>query len=175
MLHIPPAQQNQGTKFNLVLLTLFNASHHPVERAGTGAVHAVGVVKFSRPINADAQQKFIVVKELAPIVIEQNAVGLQRVADLLTGLATFFLQFNRPSEEIYPHQGRLTALPGKADHGKAKLHVVFDQPLEHRIAHALPTLAKFGSPALVEAVFAINIAIRPGWLNQKRKRLHYNV
>jgi hypothetical protein len=76
MLDVYVVQQNQGAEFDLIFLAALDASHNALERAATGMVHAVSVVEFLRPVNADAEQKLVVVKEPAPCIVEQDAIGL---------------------------------------------------------------------------------------------------
>jgi len=63
----------------------------PVERSLAGMIDSVPVVKFFWPVDAYAEKKFIIVKEPAPAIVQQNSVGLKGIANLLAGAAVFFL------------------------------------------------------------------------------------
>ena len=51
-------------------------------------------------------------EELAPLVVEHGAVGLDGVLDVLARPAVTLDELDRTSEEIEAHQRRLAALPG---------------------------------------------------------------
>jgi hypothetical protein len=91
MLHVYIVQKDKSAEFDLIFLTALNTPHDPLESARAGVVHAVSVVEFLRSVDADAEEKLIVMEEPAPVIIKQNAIGLQRIADLLAGRAVLLL------------------------------------------------------------------------------------
>jgi hypothetical protein len=54
----------------------------------------------------------MLLKKLTPFIGKQGPVCLERIADNLMPDMRF-LQFNNPSEKIYPQQGRLSPLPNE--------------------------------------------------------------
>jgi len=69
MLDVYVVQQDQGAEFDLVPLASLDASHDSLERAGAGMVHAVLVVELLRSVDADTEQKLVLVEEPAPVVV----------------------------------------------------------------------------------------------------------
>lgn len=73
------------------------AVHHPVERASLAATDPVSVVQLPRAIDAQTYQKAVRPEELAPLVVEQHAVGLKGVLHDLAGPAVSFDDLARRS------------------------------------------------------------------------------
>jgi hypothetical protein len=86
--------------------------HDLLESPLAPLVLPVCVVKFLGPIQAQADKEAVLMKELTPLVIEKDAVGLERILNRSARLLMLLLKFHGASEEIEPHQGRLTSLPG---------------------------------------------------------------
>ncbi len=88
-------------------------------------------------IQAQANQKSVFFEKGAPFIVQQSPIGLQGVFESHAGSPVLILELDRFSEEIQPHQGRLSALPGHRHLGAA---VAFDQlldiSLQHFFAHA---------------------------------------
>ena len=83
----------------------------PVEGPPATPVLAVDIVELLGTVEAQADEEAVLVKEPAPIVVEENAVGLERVLDPGPRLLVFLLELDRSPEEIEAHEGRLPALP----------------------------------------------------------------
>jgi len=130
-------QQGERVELHLMFFTSFDGWHDLVKGAMASVVEAIAIVQFFWAVDTNADKKVIIVKELAPIIVEQNCVGLQRVAHFLPGSAVFFLEFHHPLIEVKAHQSRLTALPGKPGYRKTQLHIIFDQFFKDLIAHPL--------------------------------------
>ena len=152
-------QQGQSIELDVVFLGVLDGPHHPVPRPAAGMIGAVVIVELLRPVDADADEEFALVQEPAPFLIEQNRVGLYRVADLLAGYAIFLLQLHGLLVEVQSHQRRLASLPGKAGQPKTQLHVVLDEFFEHFFAHSLPTLADIGGASFIKTVLAIDVTV----------------
>ncbi len=90
MVRIPGVQQGQGVILDIVLPAVFYGPHYPVKRPGTRMVGAVVIVKFFGPVDTDPDKELVFVQKPAPVFVEQNRIGLQRVADFLAGDAVFF-------------------------------------------------------------------------------------
>ena len=81
-------------------------------------VHAIGIVHLARAVQAQPDQELVGSEELAPLVVEQHAVGLDRVARIvIPGRWYFALDLDRPAEKFESHQGGFAALPGDVDLG----------------------------------------------------------
>ena len=57
-------------------------------------------------------------EKLAPFVVQEDAVGLDGIDDLLPLRPELILQSDRPAEEVDAHQGGFPALPSEADLGQ---------------------------------------------------------
>ncbi len=111
-------QQGKGVEFDVVFFAVFDGFHYLVEGAAAGVVFAVVIVEFFRAVNADADEEFIFVEKSAPLVVEQDSVGLEGVGDLLPAVAVFFLQVDYLFVKVEAHQCGLTPLPGEAGGGE---------------------------------------------------------
>ena len=100
-------------------------------------------------------------------VIEASPVGLDRVRDLLVRLAVLVDQLDRSPEEIEPHHRRLAALPCDHHLGRlVRLEQLLDVGLEKFIGHPEAVAGIQHLLGEEEAVFAVEIADRSGWLGQ---------
>ena len=124
-----------------------------------GLIDAVGVVKLWGAVDAQADEEVIFDKELAPLVVEQGAVGLDGVGDFFA-VGVFFLQFDGFAEEGDAEKGGLAALPGEGDFGDVLVgDVLTDERVEDFVAH--PEFFVGGEEFFffeIEAVFAVEIA-----------------
>src|SRR5690606_29940707 len=100
-------------EFYRMLLQQANAAHHLVKGWTPAFVLAVGIMQLAGAIDADADQEVVFLEELAPLVIQQGRVGLERVFYGHARFAILRLEFDGFPEKIHAHQGWLTALPGK--------------------------------------------------------------
>ncbi len=90
-------------------------AQHPVEGGLAALVDAVGVVHVAGSVHRDADQEVVRVQEVAPLVVEERAVGLDGVEDPLSRPAEPALELERADEELEPHQCRLATLEGHHD------------------------------------------------------------
>ncbi len=146
--------------------------HYFIKRAATCVVFAVVVVEFFRAVDADSDEEIIFMEKIAPVVVDKNCVCLEGVADLPAFGCIFLLKLDGPFIEIKTHKSGFTPLPGKTSNGKMQLQVVFCHLFEDGVGHLLAALTDLGRAVLVEAVSAIEVAVRPRRFYQKRKRLH---
>jgi len=163
VLGVEAINKDEDVVFDVVFPAAVNGSHHFVESSRAGMVGAVMVVVLFGAVDADADEEVVFAEKLAPLVVEQDGVGLQSVADDLAGCAVFPLQLDELLIEIEAHERGFTALPCKTRLGKLQLEVIGDEAFEYFVAHTLAAPANFGCTALVEAVFAIEIAVGTGW------------
>ncbi len=162
----------QDVELHLMFLEQPDSLHDPVEGSMASLVLPVGVVKFFGTIHAQADKEVVFMEESAPLVIEEDAVGLEGVLDPGARLLIFFLELHGPAEEIEPHQGRLASLPGD---GHLRNLVGFEKlpdiGLVHLIGH--PETTAGIKPLLLqeEAVVAVQIAGRTRRLGHDVKGL----
>ena len=69
----------QNVEIDVVPAQLLPTFHHAVEGTPTATVDPVGVVDFAGAVDTEADQKVVLLEELAPVVVEQDAVGLKGV------------------------------------------------------------------------------------------------
>ena len=98
----------------------------------------------------------------APRLVQQHAVGLQGVADLLARRNVLPLQLDDTAEEIQPHQGRLAPLEGELDRldvFRLRRDVLPDIGLQSRVRHPPRFMLRVDCLLReVEAVAAIEVA-----------------
>ena len=80
----------EDVEFHLVFLEQSGSRQDPIEGPMASLVFAVDVVKLLGAIEAQADQKVVLVKELAPLVVEKDAVRLEGVLDACAGLLRTF-------------------------------------------------------------------------------------
>jgi hypothetical protein len=165
MFYVFSIQQSEGIQFDFMFFALFDCSDDSIECPCAGMVEAIVIVEFFRAVDAYAEKKFVIVQEAAPLVVDKDGVCLYSVAYLLPRPTVLFLQLHSLAIEFEPHKCRLSPLPCEAGNGETQLHVIFDERLQHVIAHALFAPAELGRPVFVETVPAIEIAVRSGRLD----------
>lgn len=101
-------------------------------------------------------------EELAPLVIQQHAVGLQRIDDAHARRAIFLLITDSLPEEVQPHQHRFAALPGEGDfRDMLCFNVLTGIFLKKRLGHAKIAAGVQAFFREEVTVFAVEIADRP--------------
>lgn len=158
---IVPVDDGQGIEGNLMLAQQRGRRHHQIEGGFAAAGYPVFVVQCAGPVDGEADQKAVLLEKPAPLVIEQDAVGLQVVADADPGRAMLLLQRHYPAKVVDAEQGRFTALPGE-DNLVAilPLYVAADEGLQRLFIH--PGLSRLMEQIFlvqVEAILAINVAL----------------
>src|SRR5258708_5475603 len=106
-----------------------------VERRGTTFVHAIAVMKLARTIDGQSYQPVFGVQEFAPSVVEEHAVGLQRILNAFT-TGVLLLQLAYATEIADSQERGFSALPGEGDrrHG-LRFDVLADVTFEHVLGH----------------------------------------
>ncbi len=164
--------RREHVPIDLVALQDVEPGDHPVEGRLAALVDAVGVVHLARTVDRDPDQEVVFLEELAPLVVEQRSVRLHRVEDVLAGIGVLLFELDRSAEEVQAHHRRLAALPGHDDlRGlRVGLQQLADVGLVELLGHP-ETAARvehlFGQE---EAVLAVEVADRPGWLRHQVKR-----
>ena len=161
----------QDVDIYVVFLQVFQALQHPRRRGPAPFVHAVDIVHVWRTVDAEPDQKVMLLEEGAPFVVQLCAIGLHRMLQGCTGGLVLLSQLNRPPEEVQPHQGRLTALPGDGDLGDAlRLEILPQILLQHLVGHAELAAGVELFLGQEEAVLAVQIADCACRLGQKVER-----
>jgi len=80
-------------------------------RSFATSISSMKIVKVGWAVHAQADQKPILGKKLAPVFIEENSIGLKGIADDLPWGSVTFLQFDNFLEEIEARKGGLASLP----------------------------------------------------------------
>src|SRR5690606_225986 len=98
-----------------------------VEAGAAAFVRAVQVMQLSRSVEADAYRETFAGEKGTPGVVEQGAVGLQGIANVLAA-GELALVVHGALEELQAEQGGFAALPGElhfraALRGDIALHV----------------------------------------------------
>lgn len=157
--------RTQDIEINTVLAELAPSPHHPVEGALSAAV---GVMDLARAIDATSNQKLVFLEEGAPVVIEQDAVGLEGVLHNLAPPAVLLDEFDGPPEEFELRQRGLAILPS---HGyirsAVRLQQLPDVGIEGGLGHPLLVVRVQRLLRQEEAIFAINIASGADRLRQQ--------
>ena len=150
------------------------ALHHPVERALAAPVEPVGVVQLARPVHAQAHQEIVLLEEGAPVVVEQDPVGLEGLLNHLPRPAVLLDQLDGAGEEGEPHQRRLAPLPGHRHLGSpVRLQELADVGLEGGLGHPLLVIGVQRILGEEEAVGAVDVAggtARLGEQVERRRR-----
>ncbi|CAB3796183.1 hypothetical protein LMG28138_04015 [Pararobbsia alpina] len=103
MMLVGGVDRAEDIELNAMLAQLLPPAHDQIEGALRMAIDAKGVVKFTRTINTQAHEKVVLLEELAPFVVEKNAVGLKSVLHNLSRPAVLFDEFDRVPEEFDLH------------------------------------------------------------------------
>ncbi len=123
-------------------------------------------MQVPRPVDRDADEELVLGQELAPFVVDEDAVGLEGVRDAFA-VAVVLLELHGAPEEVHPHERRLAALPGEVDLGDVlRLDVSPDVGFQRFLVHA-PGFSIVRVKLLllqVEAVRAVDVAYGAGGL-----------
>ena len=130
-------------------------------------VDAVRVVQRGRSVDADPDEELVLGEQLAPLVGEQRAVGLDGVLHGLVGPAVLLDEGQGAAEEVDAHQRRLAALPRDRDlRAGLRLEQLADVGVEHLVGHAEPVARIQRLLRQEEAVLAVEVADRARRLGQ---------
>ena len=113
----------------------------------------------------------MVPEETAPVVVKENAVGLESILNGFS-IAVFFLQIDHLAEKFETPKGRFSALPGKGHMmTRLGLNIPADESLQNIIVHGEVGHARIqGILTKVKAVAALQVAHGPGRFRQHKKR-----
>ena len=170
MIGVGGVHADEDVHVDLMLAEQLRRANDGVERRLSALVDAIGVVHLAWSVNREADQDVVLAKELAPGVVEEHTVGLERVLD---GLARGDLldESDRAPEEIEAHEGWLAALPGDRDvWGGLCLHDLSHVRLEDLVAHATSAGGVERLLREEEAVLAVEVAEGAGRLGENVER-----
>src|SRR5208337_1348183 len=158
----------QYVEFDSVLAQVPPALHHLVEGALFAAVEPVRVVDLAWAVNAQANQEIVFLEEAAPLIVEEDAVGLKGMLHDLLGAAVLFDELDGASEEVDLHQRRFASLPRDSYCGRAvRLQQLLDVSLERGLGHPILFVRIQRFFGQEEAIGAIDVANGPARLRQK--------
>ena len=143
---------------------------HPARKGRLPALrHAEGVVNILRTVERDAHQKVVRGEKVAPRLVDQRAVGLERILDALAvGIAPLELQ--GAAVEVNAEQQRLAPVPAELHDGDiVGLDVLADVAFEQLVAHHRLTAAVLRRLVQIVAVAAVEVAARAGGLEHRHE------
>ena len=89
-----PAEHAQDVEFDLVLMQQFDAPDDTLPGASAFFVKAVQIVDLFGAVQRNAEQPAVILKKVAPILIQQDRVRLERIAHGLPSAAILHLEFD---------------------------------------------------------------------------------
>ena len=84
---------------------------HALERRLAAFVVAVGVVQVRGAVDGHAHEEVVLGQERCPVIVDQGAVGLDRVLDDLSRAPMLFDEVHHVPVEAHSHHRGLAALP----------------------------------------------------------------
>lgn len=88
-----------------MLLEEFQGAHHAIEAGLPRFVDAIAVMQMARAIHGKAHQELAFGKKLTPLVVEQDAVGLQGIRNSLAA-GVMLLKLYSPAKKIDARDAR---------------------------------------------------------------------
>ena len=151
-----------------VLAERREAAHDLVEGGPADLVATISIVQLARAVDAQTDEKAVLLEEARPVAVDLGAVGLDGVGDGHARACVPVRQLDRPAEELETHEHGLAALPGDRDFGRAmRLDELPDVALEQLIAHARAPPRVQLLLLEEEAVGAVQVADRARRLRQE--------
>ena len=155
-----PVHDAQRIEFHAAAPEHPDRPHHALEGRFAAPGQAEGVVDIPGPVEREADQEIVGGEEVAPRLVDQRTVGLQRILDpFAVGVPA--LQLHRPAVEIQPQQQRLAAVPAEL-HGIDLVgpDVLFYAELQQLVVHHGLAAAVLHRLVEVVAVVAVEVAGR---------------
>ena len=135
MIHIAAVDGGHRIPLHSVSLHQVDAVHHALPGRSPLTICAIRIVHLLGSIDTDSHQPSLVTKETAPLVVEQQSVGLQGVADASAPPIILLKAKGLPVEAERAHQ-RFSSVPREEHVRQAVgLDVGTDVSLEHLVGH----------------------------------------
>lgn len=156
----------EGVERNRVALEQPGAAHRAVEAGRVAVAAAVRIMQVFRPVDAQADHEIVFFEKRAPGIVQERAVGLEFVGDLLAA-GVFALEFDDAGEKVESQQRRLAAMPVEPNRAEFLLfQVLGDERFEQLVGDRLAGRRLVA----VVAVSAVQVARRPDRLDDHVKR-----
>src|ERR1035437_8914418 len=175
LLHVGLAEDAQNIEIHFLRLEQFDAVDDALPGAALLLIETEAVVDLLGPIERYPEQPLILAEQVAPVLVEQDGVGLQRIADRLARAAVLLLEGHQFFEKRQSGEGRFAALKREHAVGVRVEQVGIHQALERLQRHAAAgqRTVRVGLAIQVEAILAIQIAHRGGRLDEQRRDPRY--
>jgi hypothetical protein len=134
--------------------------------AATG--HTIYVVQFRRAVQAETHAEALRCEEAAPFFVQQNAVGLDAVANAPASGLVLALELNSLAKEVHAQSGGLSSVPREVNlRPGCGLNVLDYVLFQQAVWHSEHAGIGIEAPLVpVVAVLAIEITDSPGWLDE---------
>ena len=137
MLSVIGVDHRHSIPFHPMFLQQTDALHHLFPGRLSGRSYAIVVVILLRSVDGNAYQPMVLCKELAPLVGEESAVGLDDIVYLFA-VGILLLKRQRLPVEVDGTHQRLASVPGKEHLGHGLcLDVLPGELLQHLISHQM--------------------------------------
>ena len=135
-----------------------------IEHGAASAVMAVHVMELFGAVDAESDQDVVLGEEGGPLVIQQDAVGLDRALDLPTRRKRLFFGLKRPAKNSSPISVGSPPCHASVTYGGCSCREVCERtPRGSRRTCGTAVRVEIGVLE-VEAVVAAQVAARPGGL-----------
>jgi len=163
------AEHAKDVELHALLLEQLDALDHALPGAAALLVDTVAVVHLFGAVEREAHQPLILAEEVAPVLVQQDAVGLDGVADALAVAAVLLFELHELLEERQAGQGGFAALKREDALRVGVEKVGVDEALERVEGHAASGegLVGIGVAIEIEAVGAGEVADRRSGLDQQ--------
>src|SRR6266571_5976625 len=112
---IRSVDRRQNVELYFMLLQQPRSTHHFLERRRTTFIYTVGIVHGLWTIQAQPDQEVMFVEKSAPIIIQEDAIGLHGVLNVDARASIGMHKLHRAIEKVESHQSWFATLPGYRD------------------------------------------------------------
>ena len=138
----------------------------PTHRLLVGRILALGyavpIVHFLRPVQAKPHGKALCRQKAAPVLIEENTVGLHTIGDALVRGLMLALERHNLAKIVQPQDGRFPTVPGKVDHRTWGSVDVLDNVLLQDVVRHAKRLALWIEVFLLQVVTIVTVQVADG-------------
>ena len=115
MIGIRSVDRRQNIELYLMLLQQPRSPHHFLERRCTTFIYTVGIVHGLWTIQTQPDQEVMLVEKPAPIIIQEDAIGLHGMLNVDAGARIGMYKVHCAIEKVESHQSWFAPLPGYRD------------------------------------------------------------